>query len=570
MDVITVDIETTGTSPWKGDQITGVAVKALGEEPKFLTPSDFDDFCDDYIYFRHARVVMHNSLFDISFLDHHDNLLDYDDAEIYDTMACAWLMDENEPLALKKIAAKLFGDDADEEQRKLKELMKAHCQNCGSFESKTRQKRKVCKACDSESWILKRGIQDLTFDELKDYACQDVILTEKLYLHQQKRMTEELAQALRREHEVLRIVHGMTMKGVAVDLSRVTEGQTHCLEEIECIEAVYRDVNLRSPQQVSELLVSKGVKLKAKTNSGHFRTDVDSLLPHQKHSVVQDLLSHRKYAKELGFYESLRENLGKDRRLHPRFRPQGTVSGRFSCSDPNAQQWPREGGVRECIPSIRFDHDVILLTADLSQAELRVAASYAGCARLIKLFEEDADVYQAVADELGVTRHVGKIVTLSSLYGVGPRKLRTILLRGGIDVPEKEAKEYLNEYFRLFPELKRLQRIAEQRAREKGYVNLIVPGRKRRFPPSHWKANPKDAINALVQGGVAEVMKEWMLQTDAHARQWHVSLVLQVHDSLTWEVPGWQEEEWKQYATQKWEQINPFKVSIPVEWKRGV
>lgn len=580
-----VDIETDGTHPWRGDKVLGVAIAA--DDWTTYVPMAHPDSANitreasTELLQALSRVplhVYHNALFDLSFLEMDGMKLP---EQLHDTMVFAWLANENQDLALKKLTG------ADDEQKALKARMKAHCADCGHTKSAKVTKKMVkegkaaesnvglryCKSCESIDWTPRRTWGELTYDDVKDYAAKDAEITWALYKVQSRLFDVDVERhAFDREMRVLRMAHKMQMEGIPVDQSLAQSEYNRLIKETEEIEAEL-PFNLRSPQQVAEYLTDVcEVKLTETTDSGAVSVNRDALLPHQEHPVVARVLEHRAKTKESQFYEKLLELRGLDGRIHPRWRPAGTVSGRWSCSDPNAMQWPRKGRVRDCLVA---PDGWTLLSADLSQAELRVAAHYSRCEGLIKLFKEGADVYMNVAEQLGIERQTAKIVVLSSLYGVGARKMRTILLRGGIVVPVKETRRFLKEYDEMFPELSRTRDKAERVAWARGFVKLVQGGRVRHFAGNPmWKANPKDAWNAIVQGGVAETMKNLMLRLEELLEEypeWDVRLVAQVHDSLSWFVPsGHLVEKWQSVVEATWENVNPFDAPIPLEFKQGI
>lgn len=579
-----VDIETSGTNPWQGDKVLGVALAA--DDWVTYVPVAHPD-SDNITAAEYAELlsalsdvplhIYHNGLFDLSFLELDGMTLP---AQLHDTMVFAWLQNENAELALKKLTG------ADDEQKALKARMKAHCADCGHTKSAKVTKKMVkegkaaksnvglryCKGCESIDWVPRRSWGELTYDDVRDYAAKDAEITWGLYTVQRTGLGAEVSEeAFEREMEILRLAHQMQMAGLPVDAELAQAEYDRLTQEAAEIERTLQ-FNLRSPKQVAEYLTDVcDVKLTETTASGAVSVNKDALLPHQTHPVVGQVLAHRDKSKESQFYEKLLELRGLDGRIHPRWRPTGTVSGRWSCSDPNAMQWPRQGRVRDCLVA---PDGWTLLSADLSQAELRVAAHYSRCDGLLTLFKEGADVYQNVADQLGIERQTAKIVVLSSLYGVGARKMRTILLRGGIVVPVKETRRFLKEYDEMFPELRRTRDKAERVAWARGFVRLVESGRVRHFAGNPmWKANPKDAWNAIIQGGVAEAMKNLMLRTEELLRDepnWDVELVAQVHDSLSWFVPQGLEDKWQAVVEAAWENLNPFDVPIPLEFKEGI
>ncbi|MGH2569532.1 MAG: DNA polymerase [Bacteroidota bacterium] len=584
--VVAVDIETSGFDPWRGDVVRGVSLAMDGWSVYVPVshPASKNVREDQYaslltMLSNMDLLVFHNALFDLSFLMR-DGLTWH---AVHDTMVYAWLQDENQRLALKELA----GDTA--ERDLLKDRMKAHCRHCDGRKSKLvtiaqslklycDPKTRVCADCLNEelthpgsispedivdSWVPKRGWDELTYEDMKDYATKDAELTWQLFQVQRK-FIDVPEDVYDREMKVLALVLEMRNHGLHVDLNQAQIEFDRCEYERQAI-ADSLPILLTSPKQVGEYL-TEVIKLKLPRNdSGKPMTDEDTLLRFKGNEVVDQILEHRSLTKEGQFYAKLLELADVDGYVHPFWRPTGTVSGRFSCSEPNAQQWPRQGAVRSCItPPDGYRY----LSFDLSQAEVRVGAYYAQSKFLIDAFNEGRDVYQEVADKMDVDRQTAKTIVLGTQYGAGPKKLRVLLFRAGIDVSPTKARALWEEWRNLVPEIPIVREDAARVAWRRGYVRLIYPGRVRHFGTSEfWKADPKDAFNALCQGGVGEAVKTWMLRV----ADMGLRIVAQVHDSITVIVRHdiVDEQDAIDRVEQAWIDSNPFPINIPVEVKVG-
>lgn len=179
---------------------------------------------------------------------------------------------------------------------------------------------------------------------------------------------------------------------------------------------------------------------------------------------------------------------------------------------------------------------MVLWSYDMSQAELRAAASISKDPLMLEAFRTDQDLYDMVASEMNVPRQTGKTVLLAFQYGAGARTLAQTLARGTGQRPDVGAAKRLLQRLRTtVPTLVRVANALTEQATLQGYIALHQPGRFRHFDEPYPRYYT--ALNALAQGGVAEMAKSWMLSAEPALEALGARMVLQVHDSLVIEMP---------------------------------
>lgn len=245
-----------------------------------------------------------------------------------------------------------------------------------------------------------------------------------------------------------------------------------------------------------------------------------------------------------------------------------------NCSDPNLQTLPHEEtlpGIKDCFLAT---DDCSLIEYDISQAELRVAAYYADDC-VLREHLAAGDVHSATAMALfghpdGVHRFVGKTLNFAALYGIGASKFVHTARRNGGEMTEDQARQYLGQWRNLYAGVTQAMHDAQKVAEERGYVKLWPIGRRRHFNGGYAGfENPKDSLNSLVQGGVGEYVKELMLRLRDSAKALDIRLVLNVHDSLVYDVPNGREREWTQHVQQVAAACNPFgDMPMPIGVKK--
>jgi DNA polymerase-1 len=246
-------------------------------------------------------------------------------------------------------------------------------------------------------------------------------------------------------------------------------------------------------------------------------------------------------------YLSLR---GPDDRLRCSYKTHGTATGRLSCSEPNLQQIPKSsdkpwnGKVKNCFiakPGFK------LINADFSQLELRLATAYAGEEELKKVFEEGRDIFTEMSKQLGMSRHDTKTLVYSMQYGAGEQRIMDVF---GVD--RNEAKKIRANYFATYPHFRRLNERCTEKVEEAGKIK-IWSGRYRHFDDRN---DSYKAMNSVIQGGAADIVERIMVRCYEELESEDCSMLLQVHDSITFEV---REPMVPQYIEkiQSWKMLTP-------------
>jgi DNA polymerase-1 len=248
--------------------------------------------------------------------------------------------------------------------------------------------------------------------------------------------------------------------------------------------------------------------------------------------IVSQILAIREHEKYIGTYYSSFLHYSKlDGRIHCNLNQAGTETGRFSSSNPNMQNCPKEDdeeyvsapySVRKCfIP----DDDALFYMIDYDQMEYRLLLDYAGEKSLITQVNDGVDVHQATASMMGVSRKIAKTLNFMLLYGGGAAKLATAL-----GVPLNKALELKALYFSRLPNIAKFVKQVIQVGGERGYIHNNY-GRRCHI------MNSDDAYilpNHLIQGTGADVIKFAMV----HAYDYlnlvnaRTKILLNVHDEL--------------------------------------
>lgn len=359
------------------------------------------------------------------------------------------------------------------------------------------------------------------------------------------------------ELPLVRVLMKMEEKGVFVDVSRLEALSKEYGKKISAIEEkIYKIAGekfaINSPKQLAGILFEK-LKIPAakKTKTG-YSTD-SSVLTRlaSSHELPALIIEYRTHAKLKSTYIDVLPSLvdKETGRIHTTFNQTVTATGRLSSSDPNLQNVPArsEEGMRIRAAFVAGPGHK-LLSADYSQIELRILAHISSEAALIDAFENGVDVHASTAARIfGISpdkvdsrmRGVAKTVNFGVLYGQSAYGLSEQL---GIDA--RDADAYIKNYYDSYPEVKRLKEKILKDAEENGYVETIC-GR-RRYIPDIMSPNKgvkafaeRTAFNAVFQGTAADIIKMAMLGIDAALEKGFegVSMLLQVHDELVFEVP---------------------------------
>ncbi len=424
------------------------------------------------------------------------------------------------------------------------------------------------------------------------YAAEaaDVALRLWQMLKPQLRGNKALALYELTEKKMIPVLVAMEEAGVRVDrgdlqaMSKEFEGRMADFE-IEIFRLAGQKFNTGSPKQLGEILFET-LKLPGgkKSKLGAWGTDSGVLegLAEQGFEIAQRVLDWRQLAKLKSTYaDALVEKIDPATgRVHTSFAMAATTTGRISSTDPNLQNIPIrtvEGGrIRKAFIAAPGHR---LISADYSQIELRLLAHVANIPALKESFSKGEDIHARTASEVfgvpmaemdGATRRRAKAINFGIIYGISAFGLaRQLGITGG------EAKIYIDAYFQRYPEIREYMENTKEQARIDGYV-LTPFGRKCWVPRIKDKMHglrayaERQAINAPLQGGAADVIKRAMIKLPAALRTAKLSarLILQVHDELLFEAP-----EDEAAATAEIAQVtmqNAVSLSVPLTVETGI
>ncbi|EJL26978.1 DNA polymerase I [Novosphingobium sp. AP12] len=399
---------------------------------------------------------------------------------------------------------------------------------------------------------------EVPLDRATQYAAEDADVTWRLHSHLKPRLSYESGTRIyeRVDRPLIPVVAQMERHGIRVDREKLAGLSSQFAEAIGALEAeifekVGQSFTIGSPKQLGDILFDKlGYKGGKKGKSGQYSTDQSILegLAAQGAEVATKVLEWRQLSKLRSTYtEALQAAINPaTSRVHTSYSLVGAQTGRLSSTDPNLQNIPirTEIGrqIRDCFVA---EPGNVLLSADYSQIELRLAAHMADVPSLKEAFAEGEDIHSRTAMEMfGVvdrdTRGRAKTINFAILYGISRWGLG-----GRLGVPADEAQAMIDRYFERFPGIQRYIHETLESVRAKGYSETLF-GRKTWFPRVNSKnqaerqGSERAAINAPIQGTSADIIKRAMVRMSpalAAAGLGHVRMLLQVHDELVFELP---------------------------------
>ena len=402
------------------------------------------------------------------------------------------------------------------------------------------------------------GFEEVEIETATRYAAEDADVTLQLTQKLEKQLksdTRKLYEDL--ELPLVDVLADMEMTGVALDekhlagLSSEMEKDLKKMEE-EILALAGEPFNINSPKQLSVILFEKlGLPVIKKTKSG-YSTDVsvlEELAP--QHPLPEKVLNYRQITKLKSTYVDLlpREVFHKTKRVHTSYNQTVAATGRLSSSDPNLQNIPiRTELGKEIRRAFIAPEGRELLSADYSQVELRLLAHLSEDPALIKAFKKGEDIHSRTAAEIFGTslkdvneqdRRMAKAVNFGIVYG-----LSAFGLSRQLKITPKEAKEFIDQYFQLYKNVKKFMEDTIEGARQRGYTETLF--HRRRYLPDLESKNrqvreaaERVAINSPVQGSAADLIKQAMIRLyqQLPGKNLQSKMILQVHDELVFECP---------------------------------
>ena len=262
----------------------------------------------------------------------------------------------------------------------------------------------------------------------------------------------------------------------------------------------------------------------------------------REHPLPELILQYRALSKIKNTYiEGLLKAVSKDTKIHPTFNQTATQTGRLSCSNPNLQNIPIRSELGRQIRHVFIpaDKNYTFLSADYSQIDLRVMAHFSKDMRLLKAFQNDEDIHIFTAQKIfnlpkeKITPHqrkIAKTINFGIIYGMGVWGLSADL-----GITKEEAKEFISNYWKTFPQVKKFTEKCVKDAQEKGYTETIF--KRKRIVYGRSSFEQRVAINTPIQGSSSDIIKKAMVEIFPELFLFDAKLILQIHDELLFEVP---------------------------------
>ena len=431
-----------------------------------------------------------------------------------------------------------------------------------------------------------KNMRDLSPTDIYEYAAEDADITLRLKNVLEPRLKELGVEELfwNIEMPLVRVLADMELNGVCLDTEALQDTSKIFTERMKQYEQeIYKEAgeefNISSPKQVGDILFGKLqiMDKPKKTKTGQYVTSEEVLQSlESKSPIVRNILNYRGMKKLLSTYIDALPKLINPRtgHIHTSFNQALTATGRLSSSDPNLQNIPvrTDDGkeIRKCfIP----EDGCLFFSADYSQIELRIMAHLSEDENMMEAFREGHDIHRATAakiwhvdiDEVtDAQRKKAKQANFGIIYGI-----TTYGLAQRMDIPNGEAKELIEGYFRTFPKVQAYMEHAKEEARAKGYAETLF--HRRRYLSDINSRNAtvrgfaeRNAINAPIQGTEADIIKVAMVRIWERFKKEGIrsKMILQVHDELNFSVFPEEREQVERIVIEEMQNAYPLNVPL--------
>lgn len=387
------------------------------------------------------------------------------------------------------------------------------------------------KSLQTSDWSGPLSREQLT------YAAMDALTVLRIQaLQAPKVQAAGLDRVLSIEHRALPAVGWMETAGVPFDLERWTRAALETARAADrALEQLPFGTKWSSPSQVLRYLKGEGLPISD--------TSEETLSRYREHPIVAKLLQYRELAKRSGTYggDWCRYVHPITGRIHPSWRQIGAETGRMACSKPNLQQVPRLPELRS---AFRPAEGRVLVKADYSQIELRIAAVIADERRMLEAYRQGQDLHsltaaqvlgKPLADVTKGDRQLAKALNFGLLYGMGAASLRSYAgTNYGLELTESEAAKLREAFFAAYPGLRRWHR-----SQPEGNTEVRTLTGRLRVTDRY-----TEKLNSGVQGSGADGLKLALaLLWERRERLQGAVPVLAVHDEIALESPQDKAEE---------------------------
>lgn len=361
------------------------------------------------------------------------------------------------------------------------------------------------------------------------------------------------------ELKLVEVLYDMEVEGIKIDVEEIKSlSEKYKKEEDELVTKIIalagKEFNINSPKQLQSILFDD-LKLQYK---GKKSTNVDVLEAiADQHEIVPNILRYRKISKIVSTYlDGMLQFVTNDNFIHTTYLQSFTSTGRLSSRDPNLQNIPvrdEESKVLRKLFISRFEGGNIM-SADYNQIELRLMAILSKDRNLLKDFTNKIDVHSMTASKIfnikpeevtSQNRRVAKAVNFGIIYGISEYGLSK-----NINTSAKEAKEFIEKYFELYPDVKEFMNSCVEYAKVNGFTKTIY--NRMRHIPELTSTNymtrmfgERVALNMPLQGTASDIIKIAMIKVQQKMKESRVKskLILQIHDELLVDIyPGEEEQ----------------------------
>jgi len=597
---ISIDLETSDTDPRKG-MITDISLCIDVGKGIHITWKDFLEFRElfsEILLSDKIVKIYHNAVFDIAFfrangfgvkLPVFDTMLAYhtitmsfeggQSAALYGLKIMTWLMTQEGGyegilapfggiVGLQKMITHLQkvtnAPDIDE----IQDVPEQHA----LFDEETIAEiekidigleRRLLECATYITDMRAKKVEQFNLEPGEFYSAMDADVTYRIYKYLKYRIDKEyayvyytiiipLCMCLIRIHE----------NGVRVNkkyVEKLIEGNNEKAEKIKSdfFKEIGYELNLNSPPQLSELMYEK---LKIKPDGKYVTkkgkkpsTGEDAIIHFSKQNpVLKKILEYRKINKETSTYlEGYRKILDENDRVYPQYLQIGTATGRLSCINPNLQNLPRDNRIRNIIIP---NEGCKLIVADLSQVELRVLAMLANDSAMINAFESGHDFHTYTACVMfGISierfnkedkdhnekRSSAKTINFGIVY-----QMRAETLANNLNISLEKANDFMNKFFRSYPNVAQWIKDIKQFARKNGYVENLY-GRRRYLPNINStdlfkkEGAERQAVNTPVQGTAGDISYFGIIRLQEYIDKNNLKtkIIGTVHDSILFDAP---------------------------------
>jgi DNA polymerase-1 len=541
---IALDLETTGLSP-ETSRLFSMAL-ATNKTRLYFNFNKNDPFCLEYEWLQELRPVfdkeeitwfIHNAKFDMSFLLKENIRIK---GKVHCTMAQARVLCNDDLSYSLDSCAKKLGYTKDDKVKKY--MDENYLWEWQEIPGKKKEKNYY--------------FDQVPFNIISEYAMKDAEICYRLGSHQVLQITRpeshwrqaykywsknglDVQNIVDQERELTKVCFKMERIGVKIDTVYCNSGierESKILSEDESIfHSLTGSKFVDSAKSLSAIFTPLGYA--GDTTEKNNRSYTEAYLSKIDHPLASVVLSHREATKRLNtYFRNFLYYADKEDVIHPSINQGGTASGRFSCNNPNLQNLPARADDKSDMPIRRSfvpRSGYTFYSIDYAQMEYRMLLDFAGEMELIKKVQDGLDVHEATAQLMGVDRASAKNIGFGLLYGQGNKKLSETL---GVDLAK--AKELKNEYFRVLPRVQEFIRMVDKTAFVRGYI-VNWAGRVSNFSDRRFSYK---ALNYLIQGGCADVIKKAMIQIDKFLEDKKSRMILSIHDELVFEIAEGEEE----------------------------